>query len=342
MDVTDLLREVSADEPCGPNLEYDAEFGELERVAEIVPERQMGDVVEPAREPEWRDVRRRAEALLARTKDLRVAVYLARAALRVDGLAGLGAGLALIRGLLERYWEQVHPRLDPEDDDDPTLRINSLAPLVDPEIGLRPLREAQLVHAQGIGSFSLRDLDIAAGRLAPPAQMPEPPTPAVVEAAFSAAGVAELDAAATTVRQALQDLNAIAAVLNERVGVERAPNFAPVRELLQRMAHALGQHLDGRQGDTPAEPGDADDPARKGAAPAVTGGPVSSREQAILVLDQVCEYFRRHEPSSPVPLLLERAKRLVDMDFMAAVRDLAPDGLRQVEAIRGPQGEESD
>jgi len=41
-----------------------------------------------------------------------------------------------------------------------------------------------------------------------------------------------------------------------------------------------------------------------------------------------------------VPLLLRRAKRLISKDFLEIVRDLAPDGVPQVELIRGAEFEE--
>ncbi len=64
-------------------------------------------------------------------------------------------------------------------------------------------------------------------------------------------------------------------------------------------------------------------------------GEINSRDDAIRVLDKVCDYFLRHEPSSPVPLLLRRARRLVSKNFMEIMRDMAPEGLPQVEKIRG-------
>ena len=54
-------------------------------------------------------------------------------------------------------------------------------------------------------------------------------------------------------------------------------------------------------------------------------------------LDQACDYYRRYEPGSPVPLLLERAKRLVSMDFMQIIEDLAPDGAAQAAKVCGVQ-----
>ncbi|MNN97050.1 hypothetical protein D3C81_2161350 [compost metagenome] len=56
-------------------------------------------------------------------------------------------------------------------------------------------------------------------------------------------------------------------------------------------------------------------------------------------LDRILAYYARHEPSSPVPVLLTRAKTLVTADFAAIVRNLIPDGLSQFENLRGPGSE---
>ena len=68
---------------------------------------------------------------------------------------------------------------------------------------------------------------------------------------------------------------------------------------------------------------------------------ITSREEAIRLLDKICEYFNRHEPSSPVPFLLKRAKKLVTKDFMAILNDLAPGGAEQASLIFGLQNEET-
>jgi type VI secretion system protein ImpA len=51
---------------------------------------------------------------------------------------------------------------------------------------------------------------------------------------------------------------------------------------------------------------------------------VQTRSQAIALLDQVQRYFRHSEPSSPVPMLCERARALAERDFMAVLRDVLP------------------
>ena len=88
LEVEQLLEPISSESPCGENLEYDSDFGELERAAQPVAEQQFGNTVVEAREPDWRDVRSKALELFGRTKDLRVAVLLAQATVRLDGLAG--------------------------------------------------------------------------------------------------------------------------------------------------------------------------------------------------------------------------------------------------------------
>ena len=121
IDVNKLLEPVSDEAPCGEDLEYDAEFGELERAAEGKPGHVMGDEEIPPEPPRWEDVNEAAEALFARTKDLRVATHLAHAQLNTEGFQGFANGLDGVNGLVQQYWDNVYPLLDEEDDIDPTL-----------------------------------------------------------------------------------------------------------------------------------------------------------------------------------------------------------------------------
>ena len=66
-------------------------------------------------------------------------------------------------------------------------------------------------------------------------------------------------------------------------------------------------------------------------------GGIQSREDVQHCIDLICDFYARNEPSSPVPLLLQRARRLVNKNFIDVVRDLLPDGLNQVQLIRGQQ-----
>ncbi len=58
---------------------------------------------------------------------------------------------------------------------------------------------------------------------------------------------------------------------------------------------------------------------------------VASRAQALTLLDQVHQYFRRFEPSSPVPMLCEQARALAEQNFMDVLRNVLPrDTLRNI------------
>ena len=164
LDSEALLAPLDDDAPCGPCQEDATAFLALEDKLLGTPERQMGSVLEPARPPNWREVRTDALELLTRTRDLRLLLALTQAQVHLEGLSGLRDGLALLTETLRRYWDTVHPQLDPDDGNDPTLRVNILRGLADHDTLLLPLSKAPLLSAAGLGSLSLRDIRLAAGR----------------------------------------------------------------------------------------------------------------------------------------------------------------------------------
>ena len=57
-------------------------------------------------------------------------------------------------------------------------------------------------------------------------------------------------------------------------------------------------------------------------APAIEA---STRQEAVTLLDEVGDFYRTIEPSSPIPLFTDRARSLVERDFMGLLKDLLPD-----------------
>jgi type VI secretion system protein ImpA len=64
-------------------------------------------------------------------------------------------------------------------------------------------------------------------------------------------------------------------------------------------------------------------------------GVIRTRQDAIRALDAVAAFFKQTEPSSPIPLFLERAKRLVSKDFLEVLADIAPEAVAQARAAGG-------
>ena len=63
---------------------------------------------------------------------------------------------------------------------------------------------------------------------------------------------------------------------------------------------------------------------------------IRTREEALLMIDKIISYFERNEPTNPAPLLIKRARRLVSMNFVDIIKDMAPESLKQIESIAGP------
>jgi type VI secretion system protein ImpA len=79
-------------------------------------------------------------------------VYLCRALLHNEGFVGGVKGLALIEALLETFWDGLHPELDADDNDDPTMRLNALVPLGALEAVVGDLRASYVMRSRGVAS----------------------------------------------------------------------------------------------------------------------------------------------------------------------------------------------
>jgi type VI secretion system protein ImpA len=343
MVLEDYLAPRPGDDPSGADLEYDPAFMDLMIAAQPVPERQEGASIVPGTEPDYKEVAKKALAVLERSHDLRVAVVLAQARLRLDGYEGLAGVTAFIRGCLETLWDTCHPRLDPDDDDDPTMRINAVMGLSDQDTFLRLLRLAPLAESRTFGRVSLRDLAVAAGEITPPAGSPAL-DPTAVAAAFKETPADLLRSRLAAARAALADMRAIGAVFDERTP-GAGPDLDPPVRLLRRAAARLAEAVGEPEGAAADEPADGAAPAEDGAgaaspasAPPVPGT-VASRADVVAALDRIMAYYARHEPSSPIPLLLQRVRRLVGADFMAIMAELVPDGTDTVRGLAGIRDE---
>jgi type VI secretion system protein ImpA len=326
-----FLEPISADNPCGEDLSYDPAMQELETLLQGKPETQFS----AAEEPRGDDVRDRTLALLRRSKNLRVAMILSLALLRTEGLAGFYRGLELIRGLLERYWDTLYPRLDPDDNNDPTERVNILASLVtpigsyaDPMQFLRRVREAKLSESPRIGRFSLEEIAPSVG--ADGATTGTGADSSQVQASFRDTPREKLDGVMNAVTGALGTAKGIDQFLTTTIGADRAPDWAPLFTTLQEVRNVLAPHVG------QSVEGSGESAGNEGATASGGGsGNIQSRQDVIRTLDRLCDYYSRAEPSSPVPLLLRRAQRLAEMNFLEIIGDLSPEALAPVQNVTG-------
>jgi type VI secretion system protein ImpA len=332
-DARTLMEPLSAERPCGQSLEDTAVLASFDAY------RLFGHSTPLDPAPEWSALRGRSLDALSRSKDLRLLAHLAPALLRLDGIAAFSSALEVARYWLDAWWDGVYPLVD----EDAIQRRNVLNCLADPWAVIDALRRSPLVDSPQHGRVTLRDLDIVAGL--------QPPTPGApfdegrIKAAMAAIAPDDLQSLRHAVTTGIAASRAVEARMRDAGGIDAAPQFEGLLAVLTRMQRALAASVPAVDAAQSSAIEDGDAPRVSAAAeyslvtPGCPGSPVRSREEALHALEAVADFFRRHEPSSPVPLFIERASRLVSKSFIEALTDIVPDAVGQARAAAGLQRE---
>ena len=351
LDIDALSRPIDDNEAAGPDLEYSS-VAELDRFSAGTP-----GTIDPstqeltgAEEPNWRKVAEMASTLLGKTKDLRVAAWLTRAELANRGLPGLADGLKLIATLLETFWETLYPMLDRDEGDDPIERMNVLANLSpDPtqsygsastEALLRTLRGTVIVESREVGRFTVRDLDYVLGRMQPPAGQTAPAV-ALLAAAWKTGDAAANQEKRDGIAIGLASIQAIVKLFSDHSG--QRPNLDLLQQTMRRVGEFYNQQDAEAAAAAAAEAGDGaveDEDGETGGGTASGGKPprsggLASRADAVRILQQVAIFLRKTEPSSPAPMFVDRAIKMLQLDFNAIVKELMPDAQERIEMLGG-------
>ncbi|QNP49103.1 type VI secretion system protein TssA [Diaphorobacter aerolatus] len=340
----DWTTPISADEPSGKNTEYDTKFAELETAAIATAEQQYGDTVIAGKEPDWQQTLRLAAELSAKTHDLRVLLLMTRALTRLHGLEGMRYGIASVNTVSGNFWESLHPQLVIDEESDPQIRFSALSNFADID-GLASDIRQSVVLTSPLGVFTVKDLErlLDQGSLEingvtiTDAQLEQ-----VVADVRRSADAPMLDVPGKIVAEieALQKLYA------EKMGSEYQPDLAPLMRPLQKIAVLLhGQDRSFQQtGSGSGEQdgdgaGTADSGHSSGSAVKGVGG-INSRRDAVRQLELVSRYLEINEPTNPAPFLIRRAMKLMEMNFMDILKEMAPEGLNQASFITGIEPEQ--
>jgi type VI secretion system protein ImpA len=327
------IEPVSAELPCGESMEYSPEFLRLQELATGLPERQYGQVVIPAENPDWSAVFEAADRLLRLSKDMRIVSILARSAIAMDGLASFANVLDVADRLTERYWDTLHPGLEYDGQVDPIMRANAIAELSANDGLLSELRSTVFVQGKGF-SISVRQAEIA---------LSSSDRPGIVD------GISREQLLAWVTDELRMDSRAFDALERshgsatrlqqrciERLSSQVAPDLSPLvnvlSTLLAPVSHARRSILPFSPSEAALQNGDGD--FSRGAANRGVGV-IQTRQDALDGLVLVCEYFERNEPASPVPMLIKRAQRLIGMNFVDIIRDMAPESMSRIDIIAG-------
>jgi type VI secretion system protein ImpA len=336
-----LLAAIRDDSPTGVDLRNasgDITFDRIKGLRTFVtPE---ADPEGKGRDADWKGVARECTtALTERSKDLELATSLADAWARLEGFPGLRDGIRLVTALCDRFWDQVHPGFSPQGIDlgDRSMPLNRLGNAVasasacamftaqDPRDPARQrvfcwtdhlnssLVDARSTGANQAGAEGLLALGFMTGE--------------EWHGRIKAVDAAQLRALLAAVEECQGALGELRILAEKRFVEDSAPNLIPLADVLADI-HA---HVSKQLPEPVAEPAAAPADAQASAAPAGVqaesrpGGPPVNREEALRRLDQVGEYFRTHEPHSPVALLVARAARWGRMPLEEVLKEVIPD-----------------
>jgi type VI secretion system protein ImpA len=350
-------------------------FHEIERLAEpqfeIVRDDRNNPSAQVAVPIDWSAVLQRADELRSKGRDLRLLVFVARALFYSDGMAGLAVGLELIGKSLDAYWDTIHPALrsggSPQEA--AIRRLNALSQLQNTSDGLlRELRKTTYFAPRGYGPIIGEDLErgmlnehtMLAGAKAGMSVAEKAALIAahekLVERVRKGCADQLRDAPADTaalvggIQQSLIALDTLDRVLNARLGTERtaAPDLGKALKAmlatLERPRTANGKAGDPQQqiaatSNSPPVALNGQGASSGGVSTESTwhGLPdrLGSRDDVVKCLDLVIAFYDRTEPSSPIPHLARRIRRMVPMDFLDLMEDLAPSGLKEFRLLAG-------
>lgn len=322
---------------------------------------------------DWAGVLAKAEELRTQGRDLRLLMLVTRALANEDGLAGLAQGLNLIARTFGAYWETMHPalRANAPPREAALRRINALLDLQNGQDGiLADLRRMTLFAPRGVGPITGRDLEQGALDERVMLQEAASGLNASEKAALASAheqllarvrsgSAAQIDQAGDGMTALMADARAAAAALDAvetALGARLDGASATVPDLkrfLERILATLERSTtprsatDGAQisseektaaGEAPSGNGHdraAARPTSHGESSMALPDRISSRDDVVKCLDLVVAFYDRTEPSSPIPHLARRVRRMVHMDFVELMEDLAPSGLKEFRLLAG-------
>jgi type VI secretion system protein ImpA len=337
-DIVDvLLKPLPGNDPTGISARYDPVIAKVRIAREADdPSLPQGEWERPLKKADWSQVAALCTQTLGeRSKDLQIAAWLTEAWIHLHQVDGLRAGVRLIKGLLDTYWDSVHPHQSEDGDHDarvaPLAWMNESLPLtLRLNVALLPWPDRKPPY------ISLEDWTKAPLLAPPKSDDDNQPNPAATPSRDELMLVGATTAAPLLLQLreslalAMAEWKALDAMIDERLNKE-APSLSRVNETLGLIDRAITSLLSTRQNasaptapaasekamhtDQPAAPTDtAAEPAIAPAAPSedfvdlrLATGPIRSRADAYRQLEGIANFLQSIEPHSPTPYLVRRA-----------------------------------
>ncbi len=313
----DLLQPIPGSNPGGTNLRYDPIYDKLKEARREEEDVDQGDWKRPRKVADWPLVIKLAtDALTTKSKDLQIAAWLTEASLRQEGLAGLRAGLGLLRALLEKFWDNLYPELEGTDAELRAASLNWVGRYLDGGIRAVPITKAghdvrkyKESRVVGYEADAKGDDQKQAARQAAIGE--KKLTAEEFDKAFDATPkpwykqlVADVDGCIKAV-QGLDELG------QTKFG-DASPSYGTLVSSLEDMQHVARQLLE-RKLQMDPDTIEAPSEGLGGGATGQAGGPLApeptSVEDAAGRIASAARFLRRNNPRNPAPYLMIRGFR---------------------------------
>ena len=355
IDLAALLTSIDGDNPAGESLRWDGstydQINEARREDEVLPQ---GVWERELKVADWpRVIQLTTNALLKKTKDLQLAVWLTEGIVKHDKhdrWVGLHDGLQLLFGLHENFWETIYPEIDPEDEEGPLVaRANVLAAFdtriaaIIKEIPLTAGAKYSYLQYLEAKQFdipeNLEALDFSQQErftaLRAKAEAEKRITGEDWRKAKAATSRDFIEDRAALIRACWEQCKALDAVMDAKFAHE-TPGLGEFKKSLEEIRSTVDLIVKEKQKAEPREDkGGAEDRGEAGEAVvmsadggggfAVSSGAVSSRREALRHLAEIAEFFRHTEPHSPVAYAVQRAVKWGNMSLEVWLADVVKD-----------------
>lgn len=335
LDFETLTLPVSADDPCGLDLDSIGDVQYLNFFAGAEPLLPMSyfEVAKPTGERGRFDPKsinfetqfEAAKPVLARTRDLRLMVLLAKFSILSRNLDDFIKCLKAIAFLLQEQWDTVHPRGEDGDFSYRGVTVESID--VFPTV-INPLQFLPLIENRRHGTLNYRAYLVAKGEIPATDDETDKLDLATIERIVSEADLALLKTISATFVELSAVLADIKTIWRDKSGTGEGLNLDKLTGIVTAMSSWLKDTVKLRDPDAiieTASEGDAaggDDQAASGSAadlPKMTSSAV-----AAAALNAAAEYFARSEPSNPALLLIRQAEEMVGKSFVEVIRMMVP------------------
>lgn len=330
LDVASLTQPITADDPCGPDLDAtgDVQYLNFFAGAESLLPMSYFEIVNANGErgrfdPKTVDFAAQfaaAQPLLARTRDLRLNVLLAKFSILNRDLDGFISCLKATNVLLREQWDAVHPRAE---DGDYALRAVTVEAIdVFPTV-INPLQFLPLIENRRHGSLNYRAYQIAKGEIAAGEADADAPDLATIERIIGETHLDTLKAASARCSAMAAELADLKSIWDDKLNAEQPISLDKLSGVVNGMTAWLAGLVLAR--DPTAAPAPIEDAATADAQnPPVTVGALTSAAQATAALVAAGDYFAHREPSNPALLLVRQAQEMVGKSFVEVMRMLVP------------------